>query len=268
VLIKNISAKSIITPSSLPETDYVINPSVGCEHGCIYCYARFMKRWSGESREWGEFLKIKENAPELVRREIEKIPPGKTILLASVTDPYSIHNCPLTRKILEAIVASSRSDLRISILTKSTRVLKDANLLLRLKAEVGISLSTINSRVASLFEPKVPSPKERLAALSELRRSGLNTYCFLGPILPGITLLEEAIEEIVKSNPCFIMVEGINLKGGVYSRVRKVYEENFPHLLASLKEAHENPRKFWSDIKERIRRLRKKKQLPIKVYFH
>jgi len=268
MLIERISVKSVIVPSSLPEADYVINPSIGCEHGCVYCYARFMRRWAGENREWGEFLKIKENAPELVRKEIAKIPFGKTILLASVTDPYSPRNYPITRKILEAIVASSRSDLRVSILTKSTEVLKDVDLFLKLRAEVGVSLSTLDAKIASLFEPRVPSPEARLNALLRLGKQGVDTYCFVGPILPGITLIEKTIREVAKRKPLFIMAEGLNLKGGTYSRIRRIYEKSFPQSLAALEQARRNPKVFWQPIEERLKQLAKEESLVIKTYFH
>ena len=65
--IKEIKAKSIVTKSGLPEGDFVINPYIGCMHGCIYCYARFMKRFTGHKEPWGQFIDVKINAPELIK---------------------------------------------------------------------------------------------------------------------------------------------------------------------------------------------------------
>lgn len=84
--IKEIKAKLIIVKSGLSETDYVINPYVGCLHGCTYCYARFMKRFSNHSEPWGQFLDVKINAPDLIP-EGKKFN-NKTIGLSSTTDPY------------------------------------------------------------------------------------------------------------------------------------------------------------------------------------
>lgn len=94
ILVKEIHAKSIISKSNLPGADYVINPYTGCGHGCAYCYARFMKRFSGHDEPWGTFVDIKRNGPELTAAKPEKYK-GKSILISSVTDPYQffIRNC-------------------------------------------------------------------------------------------------------------------------------------------------------------------------------
>lgn len=90
--IKEIKSKTILSKTGLP-ADYVINPYVGCLHACAYCYARFMKRFTGHREPWGQFLDIKINAPELLEKEIRKKKKGK-VMFSSVTDPY----LPLERK--------------------------------------------------------------------------------------------------------------------------------------------------------------------------
>jgi DNA repair photolyase len=86
--IKEVKAKSIITKSGLPDSDFVINPYTGCMHGCIYCYATFMKRFTDHNEEeWGSFVDIKKNAADLIPENTEKYK-DKTIFLSSVTDPY------------------------------------------------------------------------------------------------------------------------------------------------------------------------------------
>jgi DNA repair photolyase len=84
--IREIKAKTIITKSGL-DVDYVINPYVGCLHGCIYCYARFMKRFTNHHEPWGKFLDVKINASELIPKNSKKYK-GKAIMISSVTDPY------------------------------------------------------------------------------------------------------------------------------------------------------------------------------------
>jgi DNA repair photolyase len=84
--IREIKAKSIIAKSNLPATEYVINPYVGCNHACLYCYARFMKRFTGHVENWGEFVDVKINAADLIPAETDKYK-NKSIFLSSVTDP-------------------------------------------------------------------------------------------------------------------------------------------------------------------------------------
>ena len=152
-------AKSIITKSNIPSIDFVINPYTGCQHGCIYCYAEFMIRFTGHKGEkWGQFLDIK-------KFDFSKIKPSKyddkRILLSSVTDPY----LPLEKKyentkiILEALVGT---EAEIQILTKSKLVTRDIDLFKKFEnIEVGISINTIDDDFARIIEPAASNPSER-----------------------------------------------------------------------------------------------------------
>src|SRR5512136_1067384 len=103
--INPIQVKSILQKSGIPGVAYVINPYTGCVHGCVYCYARFMKRFSGHTEKWGTFIDVKANAPELLRKQLKrrKTPLKEEVFLSSVTDPYlpAESKYRLTRKILE-----------------------------------------------------------------------------------------------------------------------------------------------------------------------
>ena len=129
--IKEIHAASIITKSHLPDADYVINPYAGCTHKCIYCYARFMKRFTGHNENWGEFIDVKVNAPDLNPPDTTKYR-GKSIFMSSVTDPYLPleKKYELTRKILEKLIPLQPD---LGILTKSDLVLRDIDLLRQFK---------------------------------------------------------------------------------------------------------------------------------------
>lgn len=86
--IKTIKCKSVLTESKLPEVGYCINPYIGCFHACVYCYARFMKRFTGHNEKWGEFIDVKINAPEVLEKELLRNPKRGITLLGSVTDAY------------------------------------------------------------------------------------------------------------------------------------------------------------------------------------
>ena len=85
--IKEIKAKSILTRSRIPGVDYCLNPYVGCFHGCRYCYATFMKRFTGHTEPWGNFVDVKINAPEILQRQLKRKTKGR-VMVSSVTDAY------------------------------------------------------------------------------------------------------------------------------------------------------------------------------------
>jgi DNA repair photolyase len=143
-------AKSILVPSRLPDADYVVNPYTGCQFGCIYCYATFTSRFVNEPRaDWGSYVYVKTNAVELARKQLEKWPPAKqeaVIMFSSVTDPYQgiEHKYRLTRGVLQALVDAHYPG-KVTILTKSPLVLRDVDLLERLNAEAGLTITPITS---------------------------------------------------------------------------------------------------------------------------
>ena len=125
--IKEIKVKSIIVKSGLPGADFVINPYIGCVHGCIYCYARFMKRFTGHLEPWGDFVDVKINGPDLIPEKWSKYQ-GKSIIIGSVTDAYQPieKKYQLTRRILEKLIPLQPD---LEIITKSDLVLRDIDLL-------------------------------------------------------------------------------------------------------------------------------------------
>ncbi len=180
---REILARGVLTRSRIPGVDYCVNPYVGCAHGCSYCYAAFMKRFTGHEEPWGEFLDVKVNAAALLRRQLRRARPGR-VLLSSVTDPYQpaekVHR--LTRSCLESLL-----DFRfpVTVLTRSPLVLRDLDLLTRFRdLAVGLSIPTEDDATRRLFEPRSPPIDARLEALRALHAAGVSTWVFDGPLLP------------------------------------------------------------------------------------
>src|SRR3989344_6271895 len=176
--IQEIQVKSILTNSKLPETDYVINPYVGCMHACPYCYAVFMKRFTNHKEEWGRFVDVKINAPEILEKEIVNAKRG-TVLLSSVTDPYHPIEIKykITRKVLEILL---KHQFHTSILTKSDLVKRDIDLLKQFKeCEVGFSFLSFDDKHRKDFEPVASSPQRRLDAMKKLKKNGIKIYAFI-----------------------------------------------------------------------------------------
>jgi len=179
-MIKEVRAKSILTKSRLPGSDYVINPYTGCTHGCKYCYATFMKKFTGHTEPWGQFVDVKVNAPDLLKN-VEKCR-GKQVCLSSVTDPYQPVEAKyeLMRGVLKKLIPVQP---RLCVLTKSSLVLRDLDLLKKFKhCVVGISLSITNEVVREQLEPGASSIAERVRALKELHETGIRTVVFIAPI--------------------------------------------------------------------------------------
>ena len=181
MIVRQIYAKSILSKSKV--FDYTINPYVGCQHGCTYCYACFMKRTTGHTEPWGEFVDVKINAPELLRKEIDRKTPGR-VWISGVCDPYQPIEAryELTKKCLEILV---QHDWPITIQTKSALVLRDIELLRQTNdIEVGLTVTTGDESIRRLFEPNAPSIKERVKALNELHLAGIRTFAMIAPMLP------------------------------------------------------------------------------------
>ena len=207
MIVREIYARSILSPSKV--FDYVVNPYIGCQHGCAYCYARFMKRFTGHKEPWGEFVDVKINAAHLLQRETGKKPPGR-VWVSGVCDPYQPleKTYELTRKCLEILV---RYDWTITIQTKSTLVLRDLELFKEAsKIEVGLTVTTGDEGIRQLFEPGAPSIKERIKSLEELHRAGIRTYAMIAPMLPGAEKLGAGLSGKVD----YVLVDRMNYHYG------------------------------------------------------
>ncbi len=264
--VRSINVKSIIVKSNLPNTDYVVNPYVGCQHGCIYCYAKFMRYFSNINEKWGEFVNIKINALNLLK-SCEKYK-GKKILFSSVTDPYQPLEAKykLTRKILKRLIDVQP---KIEILTKSRLVTRDIDILKKFdNVTVGISISTINRKYAKILEPVASPPHLRLEALKKCREAGIRTYVFISPILPNITEVE-AIIDMSHEYADFFMFENLNIRTTNKTEIYNFIQTYFPHLSNFYRDIYEKKQNtYWYELQNNIVRICKRYGKGAKIYFH
>ena len=179
IKINKIKTPDYLTKSNLPASDYVINPYVGCLHGCKYCYACFMKRFTGHNEEWGSFIDIKECDKPIDLKKIQ----GKTVFISSVTDCYNPveKECKITRKILEQI---KDIDARVDITTKSSLVLRDIDIIKQMKnVRVAISINTLNEDFKNDMD-NASSIKERIDTLKTLHENGVTQHFLCRRFLP------------------------------------------------------------------------------------
>jgi len=201
--IREINAKSILSKSQV--YDYALNPYVGCQHGCLYCYAKFMKRFTGHRERWGEFVDVKTNAPELLSREVKKKTVGR-VWISGVCDPYQPleKRYMLTKRCLAILVENGWP---FTVQTKSPLVLRDIGIVKRSKdAEVGFTITTANERIRKLFEPGAPPSRRRVEALAKLHAEGIKTFAMVAPILPGA----EGLASALKGNVEYVILDRLN----------------------------------------------------------
>ncbi len=215
--VHELKAKTILVPSRISKETYCLNPYVGCQHGCRYCYATFMKRFTGHLERWGEFVDIKVNSPELLAKEARRARKWE-IIISSVTDPYQPleRRYQLTRQCLYILL---EHQLPVSILTKSSLVLRDIDLLTRFtQCEVGLTITTDKEEIRRVFEPHSSPIPERISALETLHAQGLRTYAFIGPILPqNPERLAERLRRLVD----FVYIDRMNYCGRIVGLYRK-----------------------------------------------
>jgi len=264
--INEIQASSIIPKSNLPDTDYVINPYVGCMHSCLYCYARFMKRFTGHIEPWGKFVDVKINAPDLIPVKTLKYK-GKSIFLSSVTDPYLPleKNYLLTLKILEKLIPLQPN---LGIQTKSDLILRDIDTLKQYKnCEVGFTITTLDDNLRREIEPFTSSVQNRIKALEKLKEEGIKTYTFIGPILPFLTDWQKIILE-TKHCSDFYMLENLNVSKGIWNYVKKWLKEKHPNLLKDYEQIYFSKNDYWNKVEGDIKIFCRKQKIDYKTYFY
>ena len=203
MIVKEVPAKSILSVSKV--YDYVVNPYIGCQHGCSYCYARFMKRVTGHREPWGEFVDVKINAADLLVVEINKKKRGK-VWVSGVCDPYQPLEVKykLTRQCLEILAKNNWPGI---IQTRSPLVLRDIDIIKDGQDfEVGFSITTADDNIRKLFEPHAPSINDRIKALDELHRAGIRTYAMIAPMLPGA----EGLGELLQGKIDYVLIDRMN----------------------------------------------------------
>ncbi len=215
--VREVSCTTALAQTSLPGLGYALNPYRGCSIGCVYCYAPSVLR---EARPWGRFVDVKRNIPAVLAKELKHAPPG-VIGIGTVTDGYQPVEARyrLTRYCLEQLV---RFEFPVSIQTKSSLVLRDLELLRRLReVEVGVTITTMDEAMRRRFEPfSSPSPR-RIEILRSLNAAGVRTWAFVGPILPGVTdtTAEPLLRAVRDAGTNHVLIDRLRFRPGVWERM-------------------------------------------------
>lgn len=182
-----VNSASILTEAKgfMGAYDYTLNPYSGCSFGCNYCYAAFFSRSSDDKNNWGNWVRVKENALQLLMKLRKKPLLNKTIYISSVTDPYQPieKQLELTKSILKELLVFHKP--RLVIQTRSPLVTRDIDILRQFEfVQVNMTITTDSEDVRKAFEPLCPSNKSRLNAIREVTKSGIQTCITMTPLLP------------------------------------------------------------------------------------
>lgn len=256
--------KTILSESNLYGIEYSINPYTGCEHGCRYCYATYMKKFSDHPEPWGKFVDVKKNVKKVLEKDLKKKEKGK-ILLSSVTDPYQPveKEYEKTRKILKTL---SEKDWETNILTKSDLILRDMDILTNFEKNqihVGLTINFLKERDKNIWEPNAPNIQKRIQALERISKKPIQTYVHTGPYFEGITNLKKIVEKI-EDFADELQIEPINLKND--KKILNTVKRHYPELEEKYKQIKDDPLPHQIDLKDEVDEIRKNTDLKIKLF--
>ena len=240
---RSLSVRSILNSTfsrrGLPFSK-TINPYRGCEFACRYCYARYTHEYM-ELRRPEDFERkifVKQNAAWLLQQELRNLHPGEQIAIGTATDPYQPieRRAKITRSLLE--VFAGRRGLRIGIVTKSSLIARDIDLLEKIAERnelvIHLTITTPDAALARILEPRAPRPDLRLRTVAKLRRAGLRAGILCSPLLPGLTDTLEALETMARRakavDASFFAAEPLFLKPCSRETYLTFVREHFPNL--------------------------------------
>ena len=270
-----LPAKSLlnrcVSNRSMPFT-WTINPYRGCEFGCRYCYARYTHEFM-EMRDGMEFeqkIYVKQQAAELLRRDLRRVKADEAIAIGTATDPYqpAERRYEVTRGILEEF--ARHRGYEVSIITKSNMMVRDIELLQAVaktnRFSVHVTVTTLNVELARILEPRAPRPDLRMDAVRALSQAGLRVGVSCSPVVPGITDAPKDLESVIgaaaEAGAQYVFANPLFLKPCSAAVFLPFLEQNFPHLAANYRQRYQDraflPAAYGQRLAELVKRLREK----------
>lgn len=270
-----LAAKSLlnrcVSNRSMPFT-WTINPYRGCEFACKYCYARYTHEFM-EMRDGVDFeqkIYVKQHAAALLRHDLRRVKPGESIALGTATDPYqpAERRYEVTRSILEEF--SRHRGFELGIITKSNLAVRDLDLLVEVAKQnqlsIHVTITTLNTELARILEPRAPRPDLRLDAVRALASANLRVGLSCSPVIPGITDSPEDLESVVRAaseaGADYVFANPLFLKPCSAAIFLPFLEVNFPRLAASYRERYQGrsflPPEYGQVLSKLMTRLREK----------
>lgn len=263
ISIATIPVKTYLSKSKIPGFDYVINPYVGCPHKCVYCYAEYMRKFSGHAEAWGDFLDVK-TCPVPLR-------PAKLfrtrVMLSSVTDPYNPYEkqYELTRNLLKQLIFCQA---RVYILTKSALVLRDLDLFTQMQhCEVAFSFSSADDAFRRLAESGASSVEEKVHALKTLHEAGIQTAVMVAPLFPEISDWR-AILDLTHPYVTRYGFDSLNMRPAYQRKVMAFIGQHFPQFLPLYSDIYlKEKTDYWQALSAQITDYCTQTNIPAEIYF-
>lgn len=250
--IREVTAERVLNPTSIDLGDYVINPYRGCAFSCLYCYAQFNKVATKDKRGWGEYVDIRINSADLLRKEIEKNRP-KRVLLGSTTECF-LPVCKKYSLISDILDILNESGIYYSILTRSpliTDYLKQ--LTVGFCENIYFTINNFDKDLKRILEPKSPGFEDRISSVLMLIDNNINVIPYFSPVLPGITETESIFESFEKVDS--IDFEGLNFNLGNIDEIIFEIADVYPEvsiMYEKMKKEKAYYEEVWSRAKKEI----------------
>lgn len=256
---------------SMPSLRWSLNPYRGCQHACVYCFARGNHEYLGYNtgRDFDQRIIVKTNLVEVLRRELRR-PSWKReqVTIGTACDPYQQAELKygLTRGSLQAFRDAASP---CSLITKSPSVVRDLSVLRELsgvaECTVVFSVATLREEVWRHIEPETAKPVARLEAMARLSNAGVRCGVMLAPIIPGLTDDEENMESVVRAarehGAAFVGDNVLYLKPGTKEWFMPFLRETYPHLLPQYERFYRGsfaPRRYTEEVHETVQALRER----------
>ena len=265
------SALNRINVPSMPQLRWSLNPYRGCQHACVYCFARGNHEFLGydTGRDFNERIVVKTNLVPVLKRELRRSGwKREAVTIGTACDPYQQAELKygLTRGALQAFAAHANP---CSIITKSPAIERDLSILLELsrvaECTVMFSIPTLREEIWRHIEPETPSPASRLEALAKLSNAGVRCGVMLAPIIPGLTDDTENMEAVVRAardnGASFVGDNVLYLKPGTKEWFMPFLRETYPHLLPTYERFYKGayaPKDYSESVTATVQRLRER----------
>lgn len=257
VMVRETHCKNLLNPCGI--ADYSFNCYVGCAHGCAYCYARYMQRFHPHDEEWGRFVDVRINAPDVLARQLRRLEPG-AVFTCSACDGWQPleERYRLTRECCHLLLDA---DFSLTVLTKSRLVLRDLDLFAGRAVLLGVTIATPDEAQARLWEPAASSVADRVTVLRQAKAAGLETAVMFAPLLPGISDTPEALGRLcaiaAEARVDRIWTDGLNARPRVWPSVQALLRRRRPDLYELYQDILFNSafrRDYRREMKARLRR--------------
>ncbi len=263
MIITSCTHRPVLVPCSLDNLDYQVDPYIGCEHYCYYCYVL-----KDAETDWTQEIRMHGDIAGQLRGELEKIPPQK-IYMGYHTDPYQPCEAQYrqTRQVLELL---SEKGCSASILTKSSLVVRDIDILKEMDdASVSVSVAFNDHRTRVLFEDNTIPTEERIEALAKVADAGIQTNALICPVIPYITDVIPLIDSLASlTNRIWIYGLSIEERSDPnWQNVKEILTRHYPEMHKTIEEViFSKQHSYWTRLREELIEAQDSRKLNLSIH--